>query len=223
MTIQHQETIRPLAVAKPSKFRGRPRPEDVAILENKLLGVALQEFLEYGYGGASMSRIVKVAGVSKTTLYSRFASKEELFRAIIYQQIDQLSPSTALRSDSGPLSLERGLKSYANQMLELSLEGDLLGVNRLIYSESHRFPELGAAMAERATLGIKRISRFIQDCASADGIACKDPEAAAEVFILAIRGWYINVLLTNQKVVPAQREQWVARAVHVLLSDRQNW
>ncbi len=211
------------ALLKPQRLRGRPRPEEVAAIETKLLAVALQEFLEHGYGGASMNRIVKVAGVSKTTLYSRFASKEALFRAIMSQQIEQLSPSTALRSDNGLLGLEQGLKSYANQMLELSLEGDLLGVNRLVYSESHRFPELGAAAAERTALGIQRISRFIDDCAIADGISCQDPGTAAEVFILAIRGWYINVMLTNQKVTPALREDWVSRAVHVLLSDRQSW
>ncbi len=128
-------------------------PQSKAIL----LAVALREFLAHGYGGTSMSKIVKVAGVSKTTLYSRFASKEELFRAIIHAQIDLLSPSTSLQADTARPDLERGLKSYANHMLELGLQGDFLGVNRLIYSESHRFAELGAAAVERTELGVKHI------------------------------------------------------------------
>ncbi len=209
--------------AKPKRSRGRPRPEDIAVIETKLLDVALNEFLEHGYGGASMASIVKVAAVSKTTLYSRFSSKEELFRAIIYAQIDRLSPSTSLRSNAGPLDLEKGLKSYANHMLELSLQGDLLGVNRLIYSESYRFPELGAAAAERTELGIRRISAFIRECAAMDDIPCKDPEGVAEAFILMIRGWYVNVMLTNREVSAAQRQAWVRRAVHTLLSARKDW
>lgn len=205
---------------KSQRLRGRPRPEDVAILESKLVQVALNEFLEHGYGGTSMARIVKVAGVSKTTLYSRFSSKEQLFRAIIQLQIDNSAPATFLKSD---ISLEQGLKSYANQMVKLNLEGDLLGVNRLIYSESQRFPELGAAAAERTALGVKRISQFIQDCAKHDGVNCKDPDIAAEVFILMLRGWFVNVLLTNRKVSVAEREEWIERSVNILLTDRASW
>ena len=202
---------------------GRPRLEDVELIDNELVTVALEEFLQHGYGGTSMNRIVKAAGVSKTTLYSRFSSKEALFRAIVQQQIDQLAAAELLKTRVGSPDLVQGLTSYANRMLELSLQGELLGVNRLIYSESHRFPELGAAAAERTELGVKQISAFIEECAFADGIPCKDSAIIAEAFILMIRGWYINVMLTNRKVSPAQRKHWVDRAVHALLSDRSDW
>lgn len=205
------------------RSRGRPRTEDAVVIEGRLLDVALREFLQHGYGSTSMTRIVQAAGVSKTTLYSRYPSKEDLFRAIIYEQIDRLSPSTSLRSETGPLDLEQGLMSYANHMLKLNLQGDLLGVNRLIYSESHRFPELGKAASERTALGIRRISAFIRECAVTDGIPCKDPNAVAEAFILMIRGWYVNVMLTNREVSSARRENWVRRAVHTLLSARKDW
>lgn len=208
---------------QPSGKRGRPRVEDIAAIEGRLLAIALKEFLQHGYGGASMTRIVKAAGVSKTTLYSRFASKDQLFRAIIHQQIDRLAPATLLVPNAGRPDLERGLKTFANRMLEVSLRGDMLGVNRLIFSESHRFPELGAAAEERTELGIRRISGFIRECAIADGIPCRDPEGVAEAFILMLRGWYINVMLTNRRVRAAQRERWVERAVHTLLSSRSEW
>jgi AcrR family transcriptional regulator len=211
------------AKPKTKRVRGRPRPEHVAALEGELLEVALREFLQHGYGGASMARIVKVAGVSKTTLYSRYASKDELFRAIIHRQIAQGAPSEILQSKSQPFDLEQGLKAYADHMIEIHLQGDLLGVNRLLYSESHRFPELGAAAAERTALGIKRIARFIQDCAVADGIPCKDSKSVAQVFILMLRGWYIDVLLTNREVSASMRAKWVNRAVHTLLSARSDW
>ena len=67
--------------------RGRPRLEDVADIENELVEVALSEFLKHGYGGTSMATIVKAAGVSKTTLYSRFASKEDLFIAMMKKMV----------------------------------------------------------------------------------------------------------------------------------------
>jgi AcrR family transcriptional regulator len=212
-----------LSAAKPKRSAGRPKLEDVAAIEGRLLSIALQEFLTHGYGATSLTRIVKAAGVSKTTLYSRFASKEDLFRAIIQEQIERLDAATLLRPRAGRPDLEKSLKAYADHLLENSLQGDFLGVNRLITSESHRFPELGVAAAERTQRGIERLAGFVRDCATADGIPCKDPVAVGEAFILMLRGWYVNVMLTNRTVAAAERRKWIDRAVHILLAGRAHW
>jgi len=206
-----------------TRSRGRPTQEDAASNEQRLLSIALREFLRHGYGGTSMSQIVKAAQVSKTTLYSRYASKDALFRAIVQQQIGEMAPESALHVGARQPDLKQGLIAYANRMLELSLQGDMLEVNRLIFSESARFPELGAAAGERTDLGIKRIAEFVRACAASDGIPCKNPQAVAEIFILMVRGWYVNVMLTNTTVTPSQRSAWVERAVNTLLSARHEW
>lgn len=208
---------------KQARARGRPRLQDVAAIESALLAVALAEFAAHGYGGTSMAQIVKAAGVSKTTLYSRFASKEELFRAIIRHQIARLAASTTLRPKAGKLDLESGLKSYANSALAFSEQGEMLEVNRLIYSEAQRFPELGAAAAEASELGIGQISDFIRQCAEADGVPCRDPRIVAEAFIFLLRGWYAHNMLTSRSISRAKREEWVDRAVTTLVSAREDW
>jgi TetR/AcrR family transcriptional repressor of mexJK operon len=205
------------------RARGRPKLEDVATIESTLLDVALKEFVKHGYGATSMTKIVRAAEVSKTTLYSRFSSKEALFRAIMHQQIDRIGANAALKPNTGRPNLAQGLEAYANRMLDVSMKGSLLEVNRLVYSESQRFPELGIAAAERTEVGISQIADFIQECAAADGLPCRDPRMVAEVFIHMLRGWYVNVMLNNRKVSPATREQWVKRAVHALLSSRRDW
>lgn len=207
----------------PGRARGRPRREDAVAIESGLLAVALQEFTRHGYGGTSMARIVKAAGVSKTTLYSRFASKEALFRAIMNQQIDRLAAASLLGPRDGTPDLARGLQAYANRALEFSLRGEMQAVNRLIYSESHRFPELGAAASETTDLGIGQVSEFIRQCAIADGLPCRDPGIVAETFIFLLRGWYADMLLANRTISRGARESWVERAVHTLVSSRQEW
>lgn len=207
----------------PRRSRGRPKLEDVAAIEQELLAVALKQFVRHGYGAASMTSIAKAAHVSKTTLYSRFASKENLFRAIIRTQIESVADMAGLDPQADHPDLAAGLKRFANRMLAVSLRDDLLEIDWLILSKSHRFPELGAAAAERTLFGIKQIADFIKECSAADGIPCKDPEGVAEAFILMIRGWFVNAMLTNRKLPPAQQEQWVERVVRVLLSDRNNW
>lgn len=206
-----------------SRTRGRPKQDEVARLEKGLLAVALQEFIAHGYGGASLSRIVKAAGVSKTTLYSRYNSKEQLFRAIMQHEIQRLDAATALQPGGRRPGIEEGLKAYADHMLRLNLQGDLLAVNRLIASEAHRFPEVAAAAAERAELGIRRISAFIRECAVADKLPCRDPEAVAEAFIFMLRGWHAHAMLLNRKLSNAHRQRWIARTVHALVASRGQW
>lgn len=205
------------------RSRGRPRLEDSAAIDDALLAVALKEFLQQGYGGASMSRIAKTAGMSKATLYLRYASKDELFRAIMHQQIERIAPAKLLVTRSGLPELEDGLRAYANRMLQTSFEGEMLGINRLIYSESHRFPELGAAANERNRLGIRRIAEFIRERARLDEIPCHDAELVAEAYICMIRGWYISHMLSDHAVAAAQRGKWVKRATRTLVAGRREW
>jgi len=214
--------------AKPNKPklrrpRGRPRLEDVSAIDEKLVTVALREFLQHGYGATSMNAIARAAHVSKTTLYSRFPSKESLFRAIMHEQIKQLGRARVLQALTTCDDLATGLEAYANHMLDLSLKGGLLKVNRLIYSESQRFPELGAAAAERSRVGIGQISAFVEKCAIKDNIPCKDAESVAEAFICMTRGWYADAMLRGRALPPGERERWVRRVVHVLVASRSEW
>jgi AcrR family transcriptional regulator len=205
------------------RTRGRPKQEDIAAIENSLLEVALREFLAHGYGAASVTRIVRDAGVSKTTIYSRFASKELLFRAIMDREVTRLSVEGSLRATSTRLDLRAGLEALANRTLEVSLTGNLLQVNRLIYSESSRFPELGVAAAERHGIGVRQVATFIRECAEADGVPCRQPHDVAEAFIFMLRGWYVNVMLTNRIVPEEERKQWARQAVRLLMASRADW
>ncbi|HEX4376219.1 MAG TPA: TetR/AcrR family transcriptional regulator [Steroidobacteraceae bacterium] len=201
---------------------GRPRLKDAGRIERQLLVIAFNQFRQHGYGGASMNAIASAARVSKTTLYSRFPSKEKLFCAIMQQQLDELAAGHPLRRPV-QLSLPEGLKAYANFMLDLSFKGQILTINRLVYSESNRFPELGAAAAQRSRRGIADVAAFIRQCAAADRKPCRDADSVAEAFIFMIRGWYVDIMLTNRPIPAVERERWVDRFVQVLMSSRIEW
>ncbi|WZB73785.1 helix-turn-helix domain-containing protein [Achromobacter insuavis] len=49
----------------------------------QILDAALQEFSAAGYAGARMDDIAARAGLSKGGLYAHFASKEEVFEALL--------------------------------------------------------------------------------------------------------------------------------------------
>jgi AcrR family transcriptional regulator len=55
---------------------------------DRILVAAKDEFTEYGFAGARLNRIAATARASKERLYSYFASKEQLFEAVVAQWIE---------------------------------------------------------------------------------------------------------------------------------------
>jgi len=205
-----------------TRQRGRPRLEDTAEIDSALLTAALGEFLENGFDKASMRSIAKAANVHRTTLLGRYATKEDLFQAIMKQQIDRMSAITSLQFD-GPPDLRRGLVAYANRALEYSLEGDYLEINRLVYASANRFPAVAAAAKQSTAVGVGQIGDFITQCAAADGVPCRKPEFVAECFTLLLRGWYGYAIVSEEPVTLAARSAWVEQMVDVLITGRTGW
>src|ERR1700751_1274747 len=53
----------------------------------ELLGAALDLFAERGFASTRLEDVARRAGVSKGTLYLYFANKEELFKAVVRENI----------------------------------------------------------------------------------------------------------------------------------------
>jgi AcrR family transcriptional regulator len=60
--------------------KGVPRPER----EAQIVAVAIDEFADRGYSGASMVAIATAAGISKPLIYQYFGSKDGLFLACLH-------------------------------------------------------------------------------------------------------------------------------------------
>jgi AcrR family transcriptional regulator len=55
----------------------------------KILEVAEREFAESGFNGAHLQRIAEQVGVQKTALYYYFASKEQLYVAVLLRMLQE--------------------------------------------------------------------------------------------------------------------------------------
>jgi AcrR family transcriptional regulator len=206
----------------PRRPRGRPRAEDLHALEARLIEVARRCFIANGYGATSMAEVARAARVSKTTLYSRFPSKADLFRAIIDAQIQDTDGDLAIRGPK-PRTLESMLRGYAEHVLMASLRDEILQLNRLIYAEAGRFPELGEAAWERGQVGVEQVSRQIRQYALLEGAPCRDPDHVADMFIATLRGWYSGLMLRPDRVSAAEVKAWTRKTIAALLAGRAEW
>ena len=74
--------------------------------DEKIISCAQKEFLEKGYNEASLRNIAKAAGVSTSTMYTRFGDKEGMFEYLI-------SPTEKLQA-----YLEKALGEYFSKDVE---------------------------------------------------------------------------------------------------------
>jgi AcrR family transcriptional regulator len=93
-------------IAEPPRPPGRPRSPEA---DRAILDAAIELFIEEGYEGMSIEGVAARAGVGKTTIYRRWASKEELIVAAIDELIFEVEPL-----DTG--SLRRDLVDLITQL-----------------------------------------------------------------------------------------------------------
>jgi AcrR family transcriptional regulator len=79
---------------------GKP-PELVAMHQRgRLMGAMVEAVSRHGYAGTTLRELVALAGVSKTTFYEHFASKEDCFLATYDAVVDQMLERTRAAFDS---------------------------------------------------------------------------------------------------------------------------
>ena len=107
-----------------------------------ILRAAYEAFLTEGYAATSMSTIAAKVGGSKATIYNYFASKEELFAAVIDEKCqDFLAILFDPRFDMS--DLRGALTRLGERFVRLLLGEDKIAVYRMVVAESARFPALG--------------------------------------------------------------------------------
>jgi AcrR family transcriptional regulator len=111
-----------------------------------IVEAAAELFEEFGYERASMNELVKRLGGSKATLYGYFASKEELFSAVVRAHATAHLSEAVVELHAGvgsDVALEATLQRFGERML-LVLTNDqrALAVYRMVIAEAGR-SELG--------------------------------------------------------------------------------
>lgn len=216
------ENAKVIVEGEPRRARGRPKAEDVAELEARLVRVAFERFLDKGYGATSMNEVARAARVSKGTLWARFPTKADLFRAIIDDQIRQTDVRFR-HPGPRPKTLEGMLRAFTERALQDSLSEEIIQLNRLIYAEAGRFPELGAMAWRRSHIGVQQVADWIREYAVTEDTPCRAPEAAAEMFTTLLRGFYGDVMLKGHVEAVAEIKAWTQRMLEVFLAGRANW
>ncbi|WP_260736436.1 TetR/AcrR family transcriptional regulator [Tunturiibacter lichenicola] len=110
----------------------------------KLQKVAADLFLERGYEGVTIDKIVEVAGGSKSTVYSEFGGKCGLFISSI-ENLCRESNEPLAKIDYTGLNFEESLKKLSFHILKLITAKRSVDLHRLAIGEAANCPEVGEA------------------------------------------------------------------------------
>jgi TetR/AcrR family transcriptional regulator len=114
----------------------------------ELLEAALDLFVEKGFAATRSEEVAVKAGVSKGTLFLYFPSKEELFKAVVRENVVKTVTEGALEVASFKGSSKELLHFLMLEWWRRYGATKASGITKLIISEGQHFPELAAFYQE---------------------------------------------------------------------------
>jgi TetR/AcrR family transcriptional regulator len=129
----------------------------------ELLAAALDLFVEKGYAATRVEEVAQLAGVSKGTLFLYFSSKEELFKAVVRENISGRFAEWGEEMESFEGSSEELLSYCMTSWWERVGATKASGIPKLMMSEAGNFPELARFFQQEVVQpGNDLIQRILQ-------------------------------------------------------------
>jgi AcrR family transcriptional regulator len=185
---------------------GRPSKDELESLENHLLDAAESMFLSKGFAGTSLDKLSVVARISKRTIYHRYATKEDLFAAVIERVAKRLFEDDVLKARGA--TIEERLEHLAVHLADRALRPEVLALMRVVIADAHRFEALAHAVDLKGRQHvIATIAAFLSaECQTEDLVLRETPEAAADQFLGLVQGTLTFRALTGRALSDVRAE-----------------
>lgn len=176
-----------------------------------MLQAARLEFSTSGYRDATMDTIALRAQVSKRTLYNHFATKEEVFRAVVREFVEVIRRSVQIRY-SPEASLREQLEASARGSIAFIRDPANLQLFRAILAEHVRNPSLVQPAFATEWESEYGFDKWFEVAHRDARLSIRDPRRAAHIFSSLMRGlitWPVllsRVEFTDERLPPEVTE-----------------
>ena len=127
----------------------------------ELLAAALDLFVEKGFAATRSEEVAARAGVSKGTLFLYFPSKEELFKAVVRENISGRFQDWRRELEDFQGSSADMLRRCMNVWWDRVGATKASGINKLIISEARNFPDIAAFYQDEVIKPVQGLIRLI--------------------------------------------------------------
>ncbi|RJG04584.1 TetR/AcrR family transcriptional regulator [Noviherbaspirillum sedimenti] len=170
----------------------------------ELLAAALDLFVERGFAATRLDDVAARAGVSKGTLYLYFTNKEELFKAVVRENMLPM-----IDEAEGLIDQHQGNSASLFQEIMLGWwervgNSKVSGITKLIMAESGNFPEVARFYYEEVTSRVNgMIVRMLEHGIARGEFRPIDPQQAMRVVVAPM----VMLMIWNQSFGACNMEQ----------------
>ena len=181
------------------------RPKDVSKREN-IVRAANGLFMKNGYSLTSMEAVAKNAGVSKLTIYSHFANKDELFKEVIRQRCDKLAaPESFMALADEPV--EKSLMQLGLGFTSLVFRPDSIRLHCIMQAEATRHPKVVEIFYETGPKRVRaEFARLLKIWDNQNKLSIANPEVAANQFFSLLKGEMLMQVILLRMPMPSQAQ-----------------
>ena len=181
--------------------------------------MALDIFLEKGFEQTTIEEIATQVGMSKRTVYARYEDKSALFKATVERAIEQYTvPRQAVEAIATD-DLEETLTAIARQRIANISKPVAIKLQRILSTQSYRFPELFTAAFEE---GAGPTMSFLKDLfvrhTARGQIKVTEPHRAATAFLSVVVGRPARMIISGNKLDEAELDKHLRFAVDLFLN-----
>lgn len=204
--------------------KGRPTAVRAATIDTIIMTAAQALFLSNGYEKTSMDSVAAHAGVSKGTVYARYATKRDLFKAIAEERLAAWSAAStgSFPANSG-LDIADSLLKRALGTLDIIRLSEVQAFDRMVMSESKRFPELPRLFLELQNRSFTDVlTDEIMLAGRDDGSPVQDARGVAVIIATSLVSWFRMESMLGE-VTSADCSNFAHRLISLCLEGRRSW
>jgi AcrR family transcriptional regulator len=155
----------------PRQAKVKAKGAELGTSRERLLDAAVRVFARDGYNGTSIDRIAAEAGLSKGAVYWNFASKEELFFALLDERIDRQIRALVDQTEAAPQGQAMEGQVSVGLSAVLAQERELVVLFHEYSAMAVRDPRLRERYVERNVMLRAGLARTFEARVEALGVA----------------------------------------------------
>lgn len=196
----------------------RPRGRPPVISTERLLEVAREVFLELGIR-ATTAEVAQRAGIAEGTIFHRFKSKEELFRAAMNFDPDSaLGLSSALLARAGKGDLRQALLEFAEALMEFGRVAMPVMMMAWSNPESMCAADRTLERSARYRKMVSDLTSFFEHEIQSGRMRPVDPEIVSRMLIGSLHHYNMIELFVGGASPRFTHRQFAEQVVDVLLA-----
>lgn len=183
-----------------------------------LLAHAIDTFIELGYEGTSLTKIIEKSGGSRSTVYQCFGNKEGLFIAALEMMADDLYSACISEYRHGR-TLTEDLVGFGEIFLTAITAPRAVGAMRLVYTQAPLIPKVGKWFHKEAIeASYKALAKILENHIDA---TAQELIPLAAVYVESIKGRLFHKVLCLPEYRPTETEikDEVALCAEMLIAE----